>query len=333
MASGAARFRPLELAASDAFAVYRTIGRRGSAQRFQESMTPIECLIELVIGTCVGLLTGMFGVGGAFLMVPALHLFAGMPLNLAVGSVACQVLGPLTTGMLHRRAMHALYLRMAVVMLGGTLVGLLLGLQFLEWAKTPGSTWEFQGRSVPRLDATLLLCYVLLLTGLAVLMLVEWYVTRGRLPQRRRGLLEPLRIPPLVQLPEVDGRPISLPVLTTLALAGGFLSGGLGMGGAIVMAPALVFLIGVPTHRAITVTLVLFWLNGLAGAVGHALHNNVNLPVVCVLLVGGTLGAKLGSIIAQNTTGRRLRGYFGLVVLAAAALVAYRLWGLLFGPV
>lgn len=288
-------------------------------------------LTVLVIGAAVGLLTGMVGVGGGFITVPALHILAGIPLHLAVGSAACQTLGPLTTGILHRRGARTLQIRLALTMLGGTLTGLFLGLRFLEWAKAPEATLPVGGRGVPRIDLVLLSCYLGLLLFLAVIIALEWLLTRGRPPRPRRGLLDALKLPPLGRYPEVDGRPLSLPVVVVLAIGVGFLSGGLGMGGAIVLVPALVYLIGVPTHRAVSVSLVLFWFTTIGAAGGHALHDNVDLVLVCMLLVGGTAGAKVGSIIAERMSGRRLRFILAMMILVSAVLISVRLWRLLGG--
>lgn len=288
-------------------------------------LSPWQALLVLLIGALVGVLPGLFGVGGGFISVPALHLLAGVPLNLAVGSVACQGLGPVTTGLMHRLQMGRLPLKMPLTMLGGTLAGLVLGLRFLEWAKSPNQSWTVAGHEVPRLEFSLLVCYLVLLLLLSGIIAAEWYFTRHLAPRKRRGWLEHWRIAPLASFSEMEGRSVSLPVLAMLGIFVGFLSGGLGMGGAIVLVPALVFLIGVQTHRAISVTLVLFWFNAMGATVGHALHDNIDLPLVCLLLLGGTVGAKIGSQIAERISGRRLRGYLALVIFTSAILIALRL--------
>ncbi len=218
-------------------------------------MSPLDATLILIIGTVVGLLPGLFGVGGAFLMVPALNLLAHVPLDIAIGSSACQVLGPATTGVLHRRATGTLYLQLPLTMLGGTFVGVWLGMLFVDWAGQSHDTIQIHGRSVPRLDTVMMFGYFLLLLvaggdrGLADLARTE----------RRRGLhrghWEDLRMPPWGQFAELDGRTFSIPILTVLATLVGFLNSGLGMGGGILLVPALVSLVGLSTHRAMNVSL------------------------------------------------------------------------------
>lgn len=309
-------------------------------------MEPTQAAVILAIGTAVGLLAGVFGVGGAFVLVPAMHLWAGVPLPLAVGCSVAQALGTYTTSILHRWQAGRLRVHLALVMWGGTLVGLLLGLGFLEWTKGaaagathPAAAWHATATldatpapdtaaaalAAARQDTILLWAYLGLLVVIEAVVVAEWWATRGRPQGPRRGWLEGWRVPPLARLPELDGRPFSIPLLAALAVVVGFLTGSLGAGGAILLIPALVFLVGVPTQQAITVTLVLSWLNCLGAAVGHGWHANVDLRIVALLLVGGTVGAKLGAVLGERMHGRRLRGYFSLVILAGMAMVATRL--------
>jgi uncharacterized membrane protein YfcA len=291
----------------------------------------MSLLTVLVIGALVGLLPGLFGVGGAFVTVPALNLLAGIPLDVAIGSAACQVLGPATTGILHRHAAGELELKMPVVMFGGTAIGLWLGMRFVDWAGDPADMWQLFGRSVPRLETIMMICYFALLVSLATIVSLEWHFHRLRPPQSAQGKLERLRLPPLGDFPELGGRTFSIPILTTMGAVVGFLNGGMGMGGAIVLIPSLVSLVGVPLHRAITVSLVLSWLGAIGATYGHVMADRVDLGLVALLLVGGTIGAKLGSEIGGRLGGQRLKAYFALVILMVALVVGARLALLLLG--
>src|SRR5205814_3545 len=137
--------------------------------------------------------------------------------------------------------------------------------------------------------------------------------------------------PTSVYLPEINGRRASLVVLTLLGAVVGFLNGGFGMGGALLLVPGLVFLVGLSTHRAVAATLVSSFLAGFFSAGGHAATGNVDLQLVCWLLAGGTVGSQIGSILAQRLSGRRLRGYFALVILGSTGLIVYRLYELFVG--
>lgn len=293
-------------------------------------MAPLDACIVLVIGTVVGLLPGLFGVGGAFLMVPALNLLAGVPLDLAIGSSACQVLGPATTGVLHRRAAGTLYPQMALSMFGGTCIGVWLGMRFVAWAGQSHEMIQVHGRMVPKLETVMMGCYFLLLVSLAGIVAWEaWQQRRlGRLP---RGRWEHVCLPPMGRFIELDGRTFSIPILSTLATLVGFLNSGLGMGGGILLIPALISLVGVPTHRAITVSLMLTWLGGIGTTIGHALAGRIDLGLVCLLLVGGTLGAKLGSYLSDRLGSERLRSWFAWLILLVAIVIGGRLTLIIWG--
>jgi len=282
-----------------------------------------EWFIVLIIGTLVGIIPGLFGVGGGFLTVPALHVFAGVPLNLCVGLSSSQALGPVTTGMLHRHEAGGLQWRLSVIMFGGTIVGLLGGIEFMEWATKSAGAWQLLGREIAGTRIILPLTNLALLLSLASIVAWEYRRSRHSSGEPDRGWLDHFYLPPYVTLPELDGRRASLTLLSLIARVIGFFNGGLGRGGAVAMVPALVYLVGVNTHRAVTATLVLSWLNSIVGTVRHAWLDNIDLGLVCLLLAGGGVGAKLGSWLNERLSGRRLRGYFSLLILSGAAIVAF----------
>ncbi len=88
---------------------------------------------------------------------------------------------------------------------------------------------------------------------------------------------------------------------------------------------------GVQTHRAIAAALAHSWLAGIGATCGHAYHQNIDLGLVCLLLVGGGIGAKVGSLIGERLSGHRLRGYFSLVIAAAILMVVWHLFDLVWG--
>lgn len=289
-------------------------------------------LTVVVIGTVVGFIPGLFGVGGGFLLVPLLHLFAGVPIHTAVGSCSAQSLGTVTTGMLHRRAVGGLHYKLALFMLPGTVLGLELGIGFLNWCKTSTALLSWHGRELPRMEIVQLLCYLAIMLTLAVVTAIETYFADERQEGTRRGWLAAAPVPPLSPFPEIDGRRASWLWLTLLGVIVGFLNGGFGMGGALLLVPGLVYLFGLTTHRAIATTLVSSWVSGMFSSLSHAASGNVDLRLVCWLLLGGTLGSRLGSAAAGRLTGRRLRGYFSAVILGSTGFIFYRLYELLFAP-
>ncbi|MBL9080254.1 MAG: sulfite exporter TauE/SafE family protein [Planctomycetales bacterium] len=291
-------------------------------------MTGGETGIAVGIGLVVGVIPGIFGVGGGFLMVPLLHVFAGVPIPLAVGCCSAQSLGTVTTGMLHRRASGERSLRLAWLLLPGTLVGIELGIAMLERTKHSSGVLHVADRALPLMETVQLVCYLAIMLVLAAVVALETYYNVDEHDSHRRGWLERFPLPPLVALPELEGRSVSLVALTALGVLVGFLNGGFGMGGALLLVPALVFLFGVPTHRAVAVTLVSSFLAGFVSTASHAYRGNVDLRLVCLLLLGGTLGAQAGSRIAARLSSRKLRRWFAWVILASTTIILARLWQL-----
>jgi len=294
-------------------------------------MTAGTTAIAVTIGALVGFIPGLFGVGGGFLMVPLLHVWAGVPIPIAVGSCAAQSLGTVTTGMLHRRSRGETSTRLAWFLMPGTLVGLQLGVSFLEWTKHSTAILAVAGRTLPLMETTQLVCYLAIMLVLAAVVALEAHYNIDEYDTHRRGWLDRVPLPPLVRFAETEGRPASPAWITVLGVLVGFLNGGFGMGGALLLVPALVFLFGVGTHRAVAVTLVSSFLAGIFSTGLHAYRGNVDLPLVCWLLLGGTVGAKLGSVVSTKLSGRSLRRWFALVILASTTIILARLWHLAAG--
>ena len=118
---------------------------------------------------------------------------------------------------------------------------------------------------------------------------------------------------------------LSIPILTWFGLAVGFVSGFLGMSGGLILFPGLIYLIGMPTQRAVIGTLVIVWLVAVQSTIAHAWHNHIDLKLVAALLVGGTIGARLGSEFGPNLRGRQVRYGYACVVLLAGFVVGIRL--------
>lgn len=286
-------------------------------------------LIASFVGGCIGFLSGVFGVGGGFLLVPVLNTVLGIPMSIAVGSTACYTLGPATTAMLSRR-LRSGFIELPLILAGGLLAGVVCGAAALARLQTIGQMTIF-GKSLPAVDLIVLLSYLVLMTGIGLLAL--WDGRRVPGPGiRRRGLLAFVPLPPMAVIPELRPGVYSIPLLAATGLGVGFLSGFLGMSGGLVLVPAAIYLLGLRAHDATTVTIVIVWLVSLQSAFTHALHQHIALELVVALLVCGAAGAALGSQVGMNLKGRQLKTGFGLLVLVAAAIVAARLAQLWLAP-
>lgn len=290
-------------------------------------ITTPDLIWTAVAGLGVGFLSGVFGLGGGFLIVPVLHVFLGIDVRLAVGAAACQVLGPSTTSLLARRA-EADHFRLPLVVAGGQAVGTIVGATLLQHAGSfdAEGAIELAGRRVPLVDLLVLSLYLVILTVIGLFAL--WESRVGRRWSTGGSWLARLRFPPLYETDEFGTKNVSIPLLAWFGTIIGFVSGLLGISGGLLLLPGLIYLWGMPTQLAIRNSLVMVWIGAIPATVAHAWHGNIDLRLVMALLVGGTIGARLGTEFGQRISGPKLRRQFGWLLLATAALVAYRLLAL-----
>jgi len=276
-----------------------------------------EWSVLLLAGSGVGVVAGLFGVGGSFLLVPILSLTLQVPIEVLVGSCACQVLGPATTAcMSYRWRLHDL--RIPLILMGGIVAGTILGADWLAQAR---SQW-----GEPQLAALVQGCYLYLMWGLGLFSLWESQ-------QHRRGKWVPigvLNFPWLKPTCSVFGRnrmqQISLISLSGFGLLVGMMSGFLGLSGGVVLVPGLHFLFGIPTKRSARLSMLLVGMIAIQATCIHASYNRIDLGLVALLLVGGTVGAQIGTQLAERTTGGGLRERFAWLLLIAAALLTGSAW-------
>ncbi|MEZ6124628.1 MAG: sulfite exporter TauE/SafE family protein [Planctomycetaceae bacterium] len=291
--------------------------------------TTTSISLAVLIGGIIGLLSGLFGVGGGFLLVPFLNVALGVPLSFAVGSTACYTIGPATAALLARRPTLG-FLELPLILAGGLFAGVWLGTTTLTSLQNSGDL-EVIGRRVPALDLAVISSYSILMTVIAVGTLYDSVRGGHSTGTRRRGLLTGFRVPPVVNIPDLRPSRYSIPLVAGMGTIVGFLSGFLGMSGGLILVPAAVYLLGLRVHDAATMTIAVVWLVSVQSTVLHAVHGNVQLPLVAALLTSGTIGASVGSHAGQNISAQKLHFGFGLLVLGAAGIVVARLLSLFRG--
>jgi uncharacterized protein len=276
----------------------------------------LDVFVLLILGGGVGFLSGVFGVGGGFLLTPFL-IFIGVPPAVAVASSANQLVGASVSGVLGHWRRGNVDFKMGGILLAGGFIGSLLGV------------WLFGLlRRVGQIELVINLSYVLLLGTLGAMMLVEG--TRALLRRRRAGAQRRK----LHQHTWVHGLPlkmrfrrsklyISALLPLTLGFLIGILSAIMGIGGGFVMVPAMIYLLGMPT--AIVPGTSLFQIIFVAATVTvlQAINNRtVDAVLALVLLIGGVLGAQLGIRMGSRLRGDQLRIMLAVLVLAVALKLA-----------
>ena len=266
----------------------------------------------LALGMIVGVLSGIFGVGGGFLLTPFL-IFIGVPHAVAVATSANQLVGASVSGALAHWRRGNIDFAMALVLLAGGLVGSVIGVWLITLLRRLG-----------QIELMVSLSYAALLGVLGTLMMIE--STRALLRRRRPGQLRRK----LHQHTWLHGLPLKLrfrrsklyisallPLI--LGLAVGVLSAVMGVGGGFVMVPAMIYLLGMPTAMVPGTSLFQIIFVAAAVTVLQSIENGtVDVVLALVLLVGGVIGAQLGSRFGTRLRGEELRALLAIIVLAVA---------------
>jgi uncharacterized protein len=276
----------------------------------------LDVTVLLILGAAVGFLSGVFGVGGGFILTPLL-IFIGVPPTVAVASSANQLVGASVSGALAHWRRGNVDFKMGLILLVGGITGSVLGVWLFGLLRRMG-----------QIELVIDLSYVLLLGTLGGLMLVEG--TRAALRRRRPGAGRRK----LHRHTWVHGLPLKmrfrrskLYISALLPLGLGFfvgiLSAIMGVGGGFVMIPAMIYILGMPT--AVVPGTSLFQIVFVAASVTilQATNNRtVDVVLALVLLLGGVIGARIGSRVGSRLRGEYLRILLAVLVIAMAGKLA-----------
>ncbi len=268
-------------------------------------------LLILGLGGVVGLLSGMFGIGGGFLLTPFL-MYIGIPPPVAVASAANQVVGASVSGCLAHWQRRNVDVKMGLILLMGGLTGSSAGVWLFQLLRTAG-----------QIDLTISLSYVLLLGAMGTLMLVDGlrlYFKRrgGKASVRNRGANRHTwihRLPLKVRFRR-SGLYISALVPAGVGFLVGVLSAVMGVGGGFVMVPAMIYLIGMPTSVVVGTSLFqIIFVSANVTFLQSVTNQTVDAPLALLLLVGGTMGAQVGTRIGAKLRVDELRILLAVMVL------------------
>ncbi|MEL6807791.1 MAG: sulfite exporter TauE/SafE family protein [Pseudomonadota bacterium] len=277
----------------------------------------VNAYLLLGLGGLVGILSGMFGVGGGFLMTPLLF-FIGIPPAVAVATEANQIVASSFSGVLAHLKRKTVDLRMGCVLLVGGLIGAALGVVVFNYLKALG-----------QVDLLVKLCYVLFLGVIGSLMFVESLnairnTKKGKAPTRKKhNWIHKL---PFKMRFRVSGLYISVipPVLVGLCV--GVLAAIMGVGGGFIMVPAMIYLLGMPTKVVVGTSLFQIIFVTAFTTMLHATTNfTVDVVLAVLLLVGGVVGAQIGTRIGVKMKAEQLRILLAIMVLAVCGKLAFDL--------
>jgi hypothetical protein len=301
---------------------------------FQISNTHINPVWLVTMGFVVGLFGGFFGVGGSFLAGPALFGF-GVPMNFVVGTDLAHIVGKSIVAARKHGTLGHIDMKLAGFMVIGTIVGVEIGAQLIQYLK-----------KTSHIDAVVGISFIFLLLGISAFMAWEcWKTLQMQRAEKGMGkgtgktspkrdisafryiakIIQRFGPPPYIDLPISGLKRISIWLIIMVSLIGGFFSGFLGGGAGYIRMPAMVYLLGVPTHVAIGTDLFEIIISAGYGTVTHALKGNVDILIALIMHTGAAIGAQIGATMTQYFAGVRIRIAFVPLPLIGAAIILHGL--------
>ena len=283
----------------------------------------VQWLVILTMGFGVGFLSGLFGVGGGFLLTPLL-VFYGIPSTIAVATTLSHVTASSVSGALAQWRKRAIDFKMAGIMLVGGFSGTSIGVWLFALMRRAG-----------QMDLVVSVSYVLLLGTVGAIMLNE---SLGALRAARGGVVSPSRSPsrgwiqilPLKTRFRQSRLYISVIPPVVIGFSVGILSAIMGIGGGFILVPAMIYVLRMPTNMVIGTSLTQIVAVAALTTVLQATSNYaVDILLAAILILGGVVGAQFGSRAGEKLRGEQLRLLLALLVLAVALRL---LWGLVARP-
>ena len=275
----------------------------------------VNAFTLLGLGGIVGVLSGMFGVGGGFLITPLL-MFIGVPPGVAVATGSNQVVASSVSGVLAHLKRKTVDFRMGLVMLAGGMIGSGLGI------------WIFSVlRSLGKVDILVQFSYVIFLGFIGGMMLVESLramrkaKTSGR-PARRAKQHSMVHRLPFKMKFRTSGLYISAIPPIAVGAAVGFLSAVMGVGGGFIMVPAMIYLLGMPTKVVVGTSLFqIIFVTAFTTLMHAVTAYSVDIMLAVMLILGGVIGAQIGTQIGLKLKAEKLRMLLALMVLAVSVKI------------
>ncbi len=280
----------------------------------------VNIFIILGMGAAVGFLSGMFGVGGGFLITPLL-IFYNIPPVVAVATGANQVVASSISGAITHFRRGSLDLKLGTVLLIGGLTGATVGI------------WIFSLlRRIGQLDLIISLLYVVFLGTVGGLMLVESVSAMRRAaknvppPPRRPGHHHWVHKLPLKMRFKKSKIFLSVIPVVALGFGIGILTSVMGVGGGFIMVPAMIYLLRIPTNVVVGTSLFqIIFVTAYTTVVQAATNFSVDIVLAFFLMIAGVIGAQYGVRVGQKLRGEQLRALLGLLVLAVGLRLAVAL--------
>lgn len=276
----------------------------------------------VAMGVGVGVVAGMFGVGGGFLLVPLLHVLLGVPLSAAVGVGLCQVIATgLSAHLRYRKLGHA-ETRFDIMLLGGSLLGVHAGAQLLERLEGMGSV-ELAGRQLSTISLVVTAMYIALFVIMGYILWTRPTPIAGQ--DSEPGPLARVRIPPLADLPVAGLTRISGLFVGYIGFFNGVLSGMLGIGGGICLIPIMIYGFGFDIRKSAGSGIIIVLSVATLGTIKHASMGNVSLGLAVAVMIPAAIMAQVGATLTRTLPATVLRRGLAVVMIVTCVLLLVKL--------
>lgn len=283
---------------------------------------PFNVLLLLLIGFTVGVCGGFFGIGGAWIVTPALNIF-GFPMPYAIGTDLAHMGGKSIVSTMRHGKFGNVDLRLGVSMILGTTIGMELGAQLVMMLERAGLA-----------ESVIRKAYIVFLGLIGSYVLYDYLSYTWRAAKAPAGLapasgdtlaarLQRIKIPPMVHF-KASGITCSLWLPVLVGLVTGVVAAVLGVGGGFIRMPALIYLIGCPTAVAVGTDLFEVMITGAYGAFTYAVKGRVELVAAIWMLLGAAVGAQMGTVAVKYVRGYSIRLLFSATIFIACASVVLK---------
>ena len=293
----------------------------------------INLFLLIFVGFGAGILSGFAGVGGAFIVTPALVIL-GFPAHFAVGTSLAWVMGNSVVGAFRHRELGNVDMKLGLVILVAAMGGMEVGVRILNWTRDVGLADE-----------------AVLSTAIGVLLIVGSYtmwesirrkrqldkmLERGEeLPPAMRASplsqkLQSVNIPPMLHFSKSQVT-ISLWIILAIGFFVGMLAGVMGVGGGFIMVPALVYVVGLPSFMAVGTDLFQIIFSAAYGSIRHAMSGNVIIFAAFIMVIASSIGVPFGVLVTRYVRCVSVRIILGISILLFAVGTILKLSGILLG--
>ncbi len=280
----------------------------------------VNIFVLFGMGAAVGFLSGMFGVGGGFLMTPLL-IFYNIPPAVAVATEANQIVASSFSGALAHLRKGTVDIKLGIMLLIGGLIGSTLGVYIFSSLRSAG-----------QLDLIISILYVVFLGSIGTLMTIESLnaIRKSKKddtpPKRKTGHDSWIHALPFKVRFRKSKLYLSVIPVLVLGMLVGILAAIMGVGGGFIMVPAMIYLLRVPTNVVIGTSLFqIIFVTGYTTIIQSATNQTVDVVLALILMVGGVIGAQFGAAAGHKLKGEQLRALLGLLVLGVCIRLGFDL--------